>query len=120
MSTTYERTMKRHDTGPPVRGRIINKSNGQPEDMTGGSVLFLMYSIDPVTGELTEVVNAAGVVESPGADGRVRYDWSAGDTDVDPARYLALFEATTAAGRKESYPTEGYMHINIEEDLNDG
>lgn len=113
MSQNYQKTMKVHDTGPPVLSQIRRKSDGKPEDLTGASIRFLMHAADG-----TVLVDTPAGGQLPLKDGILRYDWVAGDTDT-VGRHLALFEVVFPGGRKESYPTEGYMWFTFDEDLND-
>lgn len=113
MSKNFERTLKKGDTGPPVRSQVRQKSDGKAPDWDLASVRFVMLQVDS-DGGLTELVNAVAAVEAPAAtSGTLLYDWAPGDTDV-VGRFMAFFEVTDQAGVVESYPEEGYIWINIE------
>ena len=118
VTTNHIRHMKKHDTGEPVRVAIVNKSNDTAQDLTGATVLFLMYKVDDDTGLNTQVISSAATIESPETDGYITYEWQTGDTD-EVGNFLALFEVTYASGVIESYPRHGYIEIRIEDDLND-
>lgn len=115
MTIEAKRTVKRNDTGPPVRVQVCNESNGSPQDFGAvASVSFHMTSIDG-----TLKVDSAAAVEAPAEDGILRYDWAVGDTDT-AGKYDAEFEVTFASGAKETYPADGFIEITIIEDLDNG
>ncbi len=113
----FEQTLKRGDTGAPVRAVVVNDSDGQAPDWTGATVLFIMYEIEFETGVMSEVINAAAGIELPlTTSGALRYDWDGGAGDTDRiGRFPSRFKVTDAAGVIESYPDQGFMWINIEE-----
>jgi hypothetical protein len=115
VSLNFEQTLKYGDTGEPVRAVVRQDSNGEAPDWTGATVRFILYNIDPDTGEFTEIFDKAGDVELPTASsGALRYDWETGDTDR-VGRFPGRFKVTDAGGVVESYPREGFMWFNIEE-----
>jgi CO dehydrogenase nickel-insertion accessory protein CooC1 len=110
--------MKKHDTGPPVRGQIVSSYNGQPVDLTNSTITFIMYRFSD-DGTRVAVVDTDATIELPETEGFVRYDWSAGDTETI-GNHQALFQVVYEGGVvKESYPNKGYIEIRIEDDLND-
>lgn len=112
--------MKRNDTGEPFRAQILSRATGRPVDLTGASVKMLMFSVD-VDGALTSKIDSAMTIEQPSTSGIVRYDWQPTDTDTN-GEFLALVQATLGAqynSVKESYPRKGYVHVHIENDLDD-
>jgi hypothetical protein len=117
MTETYHKPMKRHDTGEPVRLRVISETDGQPVPLTGVNASFHMYKVEN-DGSTTELVNAAASIEYPSTAGIVRYDWQVGDT-TEIGLHLAEFELVFPTGEKEHYPREGYIEIAIELDLDD-
>ena len=117
MAQNYESTLKIGDTGPPVRVKVKQNSDGKAPDWTLATVRFYMQAIDSAlggTGAVTEVINAVASVEVPVASsGILVYDWQPGDTDVS-GRYKAFFTVTDQGGDVETYPEEGYIWITLE------
>jgi hypothetical protein len=109
--------MKKHDTGPPVRAHLLSAENGLPVDLEDSSATFIMYLFGD-DGSRNEIVKTAAVIETPEADGYIRYDWVDGDTET-VGNHKALFEIVYSSGVKESYPSKGYIEIRIEDDLDD-
>jgi hypothetical protein len=115
VGVNFEHTYKRNDTGPPVRTVVRQDSNGEAPDWSGATVRYILYNIDPDTGEFTEIFDKAGDVELPTASsGALRYDWVTGDLDR-VGRFPSRFKVTDAGGVIESYPDEGFIWINVEE-----
>lgn len=50
------------------------------------------------------------------ADGLVQYEWDASDTD-DPGAYFAEIEVTWDDGTVSTFPTNGYIYVEIQGDL---
>ena len=80
---------------PSITQTILNE-DGTPHDLTGQTVRFRMRAIGAAT---MKVDQPATIVNPPGADGKVRYDWTG--TDLDTAgEYLAWWQVTTTVGGK--------------------
>lgn len=80
---------------PSITETILNK-DGTAHDLTGQTVKFKMR---PVGSSTLKVNTAATIVNAPGVDGKVRYDWAGTDTDT-AGHYLIWWEVTTTAGGK--------------------
>lgn len=117
MSEPYIKNMKRNDTGPPIKGLLLQ--NGSPVDLDGVTVTFNMYKIND-DGTTTQIVSAAGTVETPTTNGKFYYTWQTGDT-LEVGNHLASFELifTGDNNRKETYPTDGWIEVRIIPDLED-
>jgi len=98
--------MKVGDTFPPIQVTITYSDGSTPVNLTGGSVRFLMQTLDGVT----SIAQTATIVSA--SDGIVKYDWVAGDTDTE-GEYHAEFEATLSTGKIVSAPTNGYIDVHI-------
>ena len=85
-------------------------------DLTDAAVIkYLMYQVND-DGTTTELVNAEAYAETPAISGIVRYDWTSGDT-ATTGSHLSEFEIEFTDGHKETFPTRGYIEIDIESDL---
>lgn len=102
--------IKRQDRRPVLRAQLLDE-NDAPVDLTGASVRFLM------TNKLGQapVVNAPAAIVDP-ASGTLEYQWAAGDTDV-PGCYVAEFEVTFPDGTKRTFPGDGYIYMEIRQDI---
>lgn len=98
----------RGDQEPAYTGQLL--VNGEPVDLTGHTVKFLMTSCQ--TGVLK--VNAVATIVDA-ENGRVAYEWGATDTDT-AGKYKAQWE-DTADGKKRTFPPKGYLYIEIGTDL---
>jgi hypothetical protein len=96
---------------------VVSSSNGNAVDLTDVDATFIMYDVDE-DGTKSELVNAAATVETPATDGYVNYAWQAGDT-TEIGTHLAAFELvfTAEGNRKETYPSSGWILIEIQPDL---
>lgn len=105
-------TLKRNDT-VPIEVQLTDAA-GDPEDLTGDNVRFHMR---PAGG--TVLVNEAATIVDA-ANGVVSYSWKTTDTS-EAGAYLAEFEVTynpgTADEYVETYPRDGYLEIQILEDI---
>lgn len=101
--------LKRGDTSPALRYALLPAS----VILTGATVVFNMRPEDGVT---PKVLRAAAVVETATGTPTVRYNWAAVDTDT-AGRFQGEFEVTYVDGAVETFPSEGYITIEITEDI---
>jgi hypothetical protein len=102
--------IKQNDTVPSLRADLKN-GDDEAIDLTGASVKFIMRAI----GSTTVTTNAsASIVDDEG--GTVQYNWQAEDTDT-VGSYQAEFEVTYAGGTIETFPNDGYIRIEILDDI---
>lgn len=69
-------------------------------DLTGSSVKFQMRL---ESSAMLKVNTAATIVNPPGVNGQVRYDWLSADVDT-AGTYLAWWEVTLASGKTQNTP----------------
>jgi len=103
-------SLKAHDRLPPIKA-VISGGGGQPLDLTGATVTFIMRN---KTGGTPKVNSAAVLVDA--AAGSVRYDWAEGDTDT-AGSYQAEWQITWADGKQQTAPTLTYHTIDVLADL---
>jgi hypothetical protein len=110
----HSKSIKRHDTGPPVLGKLVNKSGGQAVDLTSVTITFIMNDVDG-----NELVNSAATITDATA-GEFQYNWAVGDTET-VGTHLAAFQLifTADSNRKETFPASGWINIEIQPDLDD-
>ena len=102
--------MKRNDRLPSIAA-ALTYSDGTVIDLTAATALkFIMRNA--ATGAVK--INATAVIEDADS-GLVRYDWAGTDTDTAGA-YLAEWE-TVIGGNKITVPNDGYLIVNIVEDI---
>ena len=101
--------IKRNDTSPSIQG-TCKDADGNAVDITGATIRFHMIDADEDL-----IVDAAATI-ADGTGGVVRYDWQAADTDVAGA-YQAEFEVTYSDATVESFPSRGFIGVQIYEDL---
>lgn len=100
--------LKRGDTSAGLRYTLLPS----PISLAGATVVFSMR-LRGLT--VPKIARAAAVIEDA-ANGVVRYDWQAGDTDT-PGLYEAEFEVTYADGAVETFPNSDWIIIRIEGDI---
>lgn len=107
--------IKQHDTAPSLSA-VLSEDGAPIAIPPGAAVVFVMRprakgcaapAADP------KVERAAVVVD--GAAGAVRYDWAAGDTSAAGV-YDAEFKLSVA-GMITTYPSTGYIPVQIVKDL---
>ena len=102
--------IKQDDTTPSLRADLKNGS-GDSVDLLDATVRFHMREI----GSTNIVIDADATVISE-AGGTVQYDWVAGDT-ADVGAYQAEFEVTYPDGTIETFPSAGYIRVEIIDDI---
>ena len=103
--------IKQNDTSPALRATLKDGSDNII-NLTGASVKFHMK---PVGGDVVKTNSTANVI-IPAANGIVQYNWSSSDTDT-AGSFLAEFEVTHVDGTTETFPNNGFVRIDIEDDL---
>ena len=105
----YDVTIKRGDTRTCIKA-VLKDARGAPVDLTDCSVSFHMV---PLSRPFT-VSRAAHIQDA--AAGEVWFVWAPGDTDTAGV-YRAELEVVYQDGRKETYPNDGYISIQMLDDL---
>jgi hypothetical protein len=101
--------IKQNDTQPRMLA-TLKDGDENVIDLTDATVRFHMRAVGGAV-----VTDAAAVVVTA-ASGLVRYDWSASDTE-DTGSYQAEFEVTYADGTIETFPNNGYIRVQIGDDI---
>jgi len=103
--------VKQNDTAPSLRATLKDGSN-TVIDLTGASVRFHMRTV----GGTSAKVDAAATVISPATSGIVQYNWVAADTDTIGS-YQGEFEVTYSDSAIETFPNNGYIRVEIIDDI---
>jgi len=96
----------------PVFGEQLSYSNGEPVKLEGATVEFILRSLTarepaPLTGKVNIVEAAAG---------KLNYAPSAADT-ATPGNYMVNWRVKFAGGEVQSFPTTGYLWLEIQPNL---
>lgn len=102
--------VKQNDTSPAMLA-TLQDADGNAVNVTGATVRFHMRAV----GSTTIVVDEAATIVTD-LDGLVRYDWQAADTDTIGS-YQAEFEVTYSDGSVETFPNDGYIRVEITDDI---
>lgn len=102
-------SIKKGDGLPALTATLID-ANGNAVDITGCTVEFRMVD----KARTIKVEDAAVVVNA--VAGVVRYDWQTGDTDTAGA-YRGEFRVTDGSAKVQTYPTTGYVAIDVLNDV---
>lgn len=103
--------IKQNDTSPSIRA-TLKDGDGNVVNLTDASVRFHMRTI----GGTTTKVDADASIVSPNTSGIVQYDWAASDTDT-VGSYQAEFEVTYGDLSVETFPNNGYIRVEITDDI---
>ncbi len=106
---SYDVTIKRGDTRHAIRA-ILKDSSGSPVDLTDCSVSFHMAPL----GRSAVVSRQVDVHDAEA--GEVWVVFAPGETDISGV-YRAEFLVAYGDGRKETFPNDGYINIQILSDL---
>ncbi|MGI5900830.1 MAG: BppU family phage baseplate upper protein [Christensenellales bacterium] len=105
----YDVTLKRGDTRHAIRA-VLKDADGDPVNLTDCQVKFKMA---PLSGPAT-ISRAAHIQNAE--KGEVWVVWVPGETDTSGI-YRAEFQVTYPDGRRETFPYNGYISIQIMNDL---
>ena len=100
--------IKQNDTSPAIRYTLSPLVN-----LTGATVVFNMRARD---NGAVKIARAVATIIAPATDGVVQYDWAASDTDT-AGNWQGEFEITFADAAIETYPNNGYINIQITEEI---
>lgn len=110
--------IKRRDTRPAYVVDLVDNAGLDDEApinlTTATSVTFKMRTAGAADITAPKVSSAMTVVDA--TNGRVRHNWSTAHTDT-PGEYAVEFEIAWSDGGIETVPNDGYMTINVVEDL---
>jgi len=106
---SYDVILKRGDTRHAVKA-ILKDVEGDPVDLTGCEVSFAMAPLGR-----RAVINRAAHIQDAVA-GEVWVVWVPGETDITGI-YRAEFKVIHPDGKKETFPSDGYISIQIMNDL---
>lgn len=102
--------IKQNDTSPYMLA-TLKDANEVAVDISDATVRFHMRPI----GSTTVTVDAAAVIVDED-NGIVRYEWDAADT-ATVGSYQAEFEVTYIEGDIETFPNNGYIRVEIIDDI---
>lgn len=103
-------SIKQNDRSPAMLATLQDAS-GTAVNITGASVRFHMRQIGSTQ---VKVDAAASIVTAD--EGLVRYNWISADT-ADTGSFQAEFEVTYADGSIETFPNDGYIRVEIIDDI---
>ena len=102
--------IKQNDTSPAMQIQFLD-GDGDPVSISGGTVKFKMSRFN--TGE--KIVDSNAIIAN-GEIGIAYYLWNAADT-AQQGVFKSEFEVTYSDGYVETFPNDGYITIDIREDL---
>lgn len=98
----------------PILEAILQDVNGNPVDLTpASSVVFHLREEDSASLKIED-----GVVEIDAnpETGKITYSWVNTDTDTN-GLFLGEFEVTWAGAKTQTFPSMGYVSVEIVDDL---
>jgi hypothetical protein len=104
--------LKQNDTADYIE-RTLRDAYGVPANLTGATVVFSMR-VKP--GGTAKISGSGATVVSAGV-GRVRYSFTAGNTDTAD-EYEGEFQATFSDGGIQTFPNDGHIPIIVTDDIN--
>jgi hypothetical protein len=103
--------IKQNDTASFLT-RDLKDAFGAPVNVTGAAVKFSMRVKPAGT---IKVDDEDAVIVTAGT-GRVRYEWTAANTDTAD-EYEAEFQVTYANGKIQTFPNDGHIPVMITDDI---
>lgn len=114
MALSIDFNIKRNDTLPAVSASLLDP-DGNGVDLAGATVSFV-YRLS-TEARSTAVSGSAAIVDSN--NGVVRFDWTAGDTDV-PGIYFAEFQIVFGSGDVLTVPNTSDLILRFFDDVGTG
>ncbi len=105
----YDVIIKRGDTRNCIKA-VLKDASGTPVDLTDCSVSFHMAPLNRPA-----VISRAAHIENA-ATGEIWLVWAPGETDI-AGIFRAEFEVMYQDGRRATFPSNGYISIQILDDL---
>ena len=102
--------IKQNDTSPAMLA-TLQDAQGSVIDLTGSTIRFHMRTI----GSTVVAVDAPAAIVDP-LQGLVRYNWDTDDTAAIGS-YQAEFEVTYGDASVETFPNNGYIRVEITNDI---
>lgn len=102
--------IKQNDTSPAIQA-TLKDVDGVAVNLAGATVRFHMRK----QGATTAKVDAAAVIVDD-AEGIVRYNWTAADTNT-VGTYQAEFEVTYTDNTVETFPNAAYLKVKVVDDI---
>jgi len=105
--------LKQNDTSPSIEAKLTD-ANGLAVNLTGATVIFNMR-VKPAGS--VKVNGSAAVIVGTAINGRVRYNWTASNTDTADV-YEAEWQVTLSNGKVQTFPGgKDYITITIGDDI---
>jgi hypothetical protein len=105
--------IKQNDTTPSIEARLRD-ANDQIMNLTGATVKF---SMRPRPAGTVKVDGATAVIVGDATNGRVRYDWTASNTNTADV-FEAEFEVTFSNGKIQTFPGgKDFIIVTIGDDI---
>ena len=114
--TTNLYYLKRGDTARSIQATLLDPNDVAVNLTTATSVKFIMRPKGS-RGAASPKVEAAAVIVNASA-GIVRYDWQAADVDT-VGTFNAEWEVIWPTVKPDTYPSNGYNEVIIQQDLNE-
>lgn len=103
--------IKQNDTTPNLEV-FLKDDKGRAVNVTGATILFHMRN----AADNTAKVSSGSVTIVTATSGRVRYNWSASNTNT-AGIFDAEFQVTFSGGGIETFPNDTYIKVVITDDV---
>lgn len=100
-------SIKKNDRRPVLRVQLQRDDNSVVDLTTATEVRLKVDAPLSINGVCDIITASQGIVE---------YVWQAGDVDVE-GQHKAEFEVTWPVGIPETFPSRGYLIVQVEKDL---
>lgn len=102
--------MFKGDRRPSIKP-TLKYTDGSVVNLTDCTVKFQLIELKT---NVTVLNETASILE-PKSDGKVQYDWKAGETNVDRTEYKIRFEVAFADNTKQTFPRKDNFYIDFKE-----
>jgi hypothetical protein len=106
-------TIKRNDL-LPVLEAILKDADGNPVDLTNATACDFHMRLEST--QAMKITDGSCTFDADRLTGKVSYPWTGTDTDTEGV-FLGEFSVTWTGGKEQSFPSTGYINIEITEDL---
>lgn len=98
----------------PVVEALLKNGAGVPQDLTGATITFAVRR----KGSSSVLLSKTASAVAPTTDGVARFEWGNDDTaTLGPGSFEGEFQVVLANGKTGSFPSDGYIPIEILRDI---
>lgn len=106
-------SIKRNDL-LPILEAILQDASRNPIDLS--NAVSIVFHLREEKGAKLKIEDGVVVIDANPKTGKITYSWVDTDTDTSGV-FLGEFEVTWTGAKKQTFPSKGYISVQIIDDL---